>query len=52
MDKALYSERDVEIVLKLPVLTVVPILDLAMSRARRREPSHPGTHDAPLELKA
>jgi len=52
MDKALYSERDVEIVLKLPVLTVVPSLDLAMSRARRREPSHPGTHDAPLELKA
>jgi protein tyrosine kinase modulator len=46
LDKAIYSERDVEITLKLPVLTVVPSLDQKMSRkdrevqrARKFEPS-------------
>lgn len=34
-DKAMYSERDVEVCLKVPVLTVVPSMDLAMSRNKR-----------------
>jgi hypothetical protein len=28
-DRAMYSERDVEICLKLPVLTLVPSIDLS-----------------------
>jgi polysaccharide chain length determinant protein (PEP-CTERM system associated) len=34
-DKSMHSERDVELCLKVPVLTVVPSMDLAMSRNRR-----------------
>ena len=34
-DKSLYNERDVENVLKLPVLTMVPMLDVALGQARR-----------------
>ncbi len=33
-DKALYNERDVELALKLPVLTMVPMLDVAASQAK------------------
>jgi polysaccharide chain length determinant protein (PEP-CTERM system associated) len=41
-DKAMYSERDVELCLKVPVLTVVPSMDLAMSR-NRRDAGHTAT---------
>ncbi len=34
-DKSLHNERDVELALKLPVLTMVPMLDVALSQARR-----------------
>ncbi len=34
-DKSLYNERDVENTLKLPVLTMVPMLDVALGQARR-----------------
>jgi polysaccharide chain length determinant protein (PEP-CTERM system associated) len=42
-DKAMYSERDVELCLKLPVLTMIPSKDMAMSGAV----SHPRTSNAP-----
>ena len=35
-DKAMYSERDVELCLKLPVLTTVPSFDIAGQRRHRR----------------
>jgi capsular polysaccharide biosynthesis protein len=34
-DKSLYNERDVEIALKLPVLTLVPTLNVAASQAKQ-----------------
>ncbi|HEY4978723.1 MAG TPA: hypothetical protein VII25_06130, partial [Candidatus Acidoferrum sp.] len=34
-DKSLYNERDVELGLKLPVLTMVPMLDVATAHAKR-----------------
>jgi hypothetical protein len=50
-DKALYSERDVEICLKLPVLTVVPSLDRTMSR-KAKELKQPGNYEPSMALKA
>jgi len=42
-DKAMYTERDVELCLKLPVLTIIPSHDSAMSGAIR----HPGGLSVP-----
>jgi polysaccharide chain length determinant protein (PEP-CTERM system associated) len=50
-DKAMYSERDVETCLKLPVLTVVPSLDQTMSR-KSKEVRHPKRYEPSMALKA
>jgi polysaccharide chain length determinant protein (PEP-CTERM system associated) len=50
-DKAMYSERDVETCLKLPVLTVVPSLDQTMSR-KSKEAKHPRSYEPSMALKA
>jgi polysaccharide chain length determinant protein (PEP-CTERM system associated) len=51
LDKAIYSERDVELALKLPVLTVVPSLDQKMSR-KNREVGHARKFEPSVALKA
>jgi polysaccharide chain length determinant protein (PEP-CTERM system associated) len=50
-DQAIYSERDVELALKLPVLTVVPSLDQKMSR-KNREAGHLRKFEPSVPLKA
>jgi polysaccharide chain length determinant protein (PEP-CTERM system associated) len=50
-DKAMYSERDVELALKLPVLTVVPSLDQKMTR-KNREVGHSRKFEPSVALKA
>jgi protein tyrosine kinase modulator len=45
-DKSLYSERDVELALKLPVLTLIPTLNVHASRASRATHSVRKNHDA------
>lgn len=44
-DKSLYSERDVELALKLPVLTLVPMLDVAAGQAKRNLKSLDKTYE-------
>ncbi len=45
-DKSLYNERDVELGLKLPVLTMVPTLDVATAHAKRTMRALDKTYDA------
>jgi polysaccharide chain length determinant protein (PEP-CTERM system associated) len=45
-DKSLYNERDVENVLKLPVLTMVPMLDVALGQAKRNLNALEKTYDS------
>ncbi len=51
MDKAMYTERDVEVRLKLPVLTTVPNLDDTPFGAAARL-ANPEKHDVAVALKA
>jgi polysaccharide chain length determinant protein (PEP-CTERM system associated) len=50
LDKGIYSERDVELTLKVPVLTVVPSLDQKMSR-KSREVAHARKFEPSVALK-
>jgi hypothetical protein len=50
LDKGIYSERDVELTLKVPVLTVVPSLDQKMSR-KSREVGHARKFEPSVALK-
>jgi polysaccharide chain length determinant protein (PEP-CTERM system associated) len=50
LDKGIYSERDVELSLKVPVLTVVPSLDQKMSR-KSRAVGHAGKFEPSVALK-
>ena len=50
-DKALYSERDVEIYLKLPVLTAVPSFDVKVSRNHQKS-KHAPKYEGVLTSKA
>ncbi len=45
-DKSLHNERDVELALKLPVLTMVPMLDVAVSQANRTLNKFDKSYDA------
>jgi capsular polysaccharide biosynthesis protein len=51
MDKAMYSERDVEKYLKLPVLTSVPSLDAAAAHKNRLK-GKPGSFEPAVALKS
>ena len=51
MDKAMYTERDVEVCLKLPVLTMVPSFDAMLeSEGKKRKKSR--NYEAAVALKA
>jgi polysaccharide chain length determinant protein (PEP-CTERM system associated) len=52
LDKSLYSERDVEKALKLPVLASVPSLDAEAAHKIQKGRKKPGNFDTALPLKA
>jgi polysaccharide chain length determinant protein (PEP-CTERM system associated) len=52
MDHAMYTERDVELGLKMPVLTMVPSLEQALYAKSSRQQRNAGKFDSAMALKA